>query len=132
MSIDMNMPILVVDDFDLRRTEVRSLLEEFGFTNIEEAICAADALTMLRNKDREQKVGLVVSKFLMREMDGLCLLRTIRNLADLKDTPFIMVMRENESHHAAAVFDAGISGNIFKPYDTAIWRSHLERMFGLF
>lgn len=50
MAVNMNMRILVVDDFKTMVQLTESLLKQFGFKNIEVAADGQQALDKLRNK----------------------------------------------------------------------------------
>lgn len=87
---DKNMSFLVVDDFPTMRRIVRSLLKELGFTNVDEAEDGQDAL----NKLRAGKFEFVVSDWNMPNLDGLEMLKEIRQDEALKDLPVLMVTAE--------------------------------------
>ncbi len=94
---DKNMSFLVVDDFPTMRRIVRSLLKELGFTNVDEAEDGQDALNKLRAGNFE----FVVSDWNMPNLDGLEMLKEIRQDDALKDLPVLMVTAEakKREHH---------------------------------
>jgi len=87
MSVDMNMEILIVDDYRTMLRIIRNLLKQIGFDNVDEATDGSMAL----KKMREKSYGLVISDWNMEPMTGLQLLKEVRADAKLKHTPFIMV-----------------------------------------
>ncbi len=50
MAVDMNMNILVVDDYKTMLRILRNLLRQLNFLNIEEASDGTDALKKLRDR----------------------------------------------------------------------------------
>ena len=63
----MNMPILIVDDYKTMLKIVRNLLNQLGFSNVEEAMDGCAALQKIRSKN----YGLVISDWNMEPMSGL-------------------------------------------------------------
>ena len=57
MAVDMNMQVLIVDDYKTMLRILRNLLRQLNFTNIVDASDGSEALQKLR----EDKFGLVIS-----------------------------------------------------------------------
>lgn len=112
---DKNMSFLVVDDFPTMRRIVRSLLKELGFTNVDEAEDGQDAL----NKLRSGKFEFVVSDWNMPNLDGLEMLKEIRQDDALKDLPVLMVTAEAKKENIIAAAQAGANGYVVKPFTAA-------------
>ena len=83
MSVDMNMSILIVDDYKTMLRIIRNLLKQLGFNNVDEATDGSMALQKLRDKE----YGLVISDWNMEPMTGIQLLREVRADAKLKALP---------------------------------------------
>src|ERR1700749_5006100 len=83
MSVDMNMNVLIVDDYKTMLRIIENLLKQLGFKNIIQATDGSDAIKNLR----ETPVGLVISDWSMQPMTGLQLLKEVRADAALKATP---------------------------------------------
>ncbi len=122
MASDMNMPILIVDDYKIMLKIVRNLLMQLGFGNIEEAMDGSAALQKLCHKN----YGLVISDWNMEPMSGLQLLKEVRLDTKLKDVPFIMITAESKSENVIAAKDAGVNGYIVKPFTAAILKSRIN------
>ena len=73
MAVDMNMTILIVDDYKTMLRIIRNLLKQLGFNNVEEATDGAAALKVLQGSD----IHLVISDWNMEPMTGLELLTRI-------------------------------------------------------
>ena len=66
MAVDLNMRVLVVDDYKTMVRIIRNLLKQLNFNNVDEASDGSAALRKLR----EGKFGLVVSDWNMEPMTG--------------------------------------------------------------
>jgi two-component system chemotaxis response regulator CheY len=119
------MSFLVVDDFPTMRRIVRSLLKELGFTNVDEAEDGQDAL----NKLRAGKFEFVVSDWNMPNLDGLEMLKEIRQDDALKDLPVLMVTAEAKKENIIAAAQAGANGYVVKPFTAATLEEKLNKIF---
>ncbi|WP_447554898.1 chemotaxis response regulator CheY [Vreelandella sp. EE22] len=122
---DKNMSFLVVDDFPTMRRIVRSLLKELGFTNVEEAEDGQDAL----NKLRAGSFEFVVSDWNMPNLDGLEMLKEIRQDEALKALPVLMVTAEAKKENIIAAAQAGANGYVVKPFTAATLEEKLNKIF---
>ncbi|EHJ94130.1 MULTISPECIES: chemotaxis response regulator CheY [Halomonadaceae] len=122
---DKNMSFLVVDDFPTMRRIVRSLLKELGFTNVDEAEDGQDAL----NKLRAGKFEFVVSDWNMPNLDGLEMLKEIRQDDALKSLPVLMVTAEAKKENIIAAAQAGANGYVVKPFTAATLEEKLNKIF---
>ena len=127
-SVDMNMPILIVDDYKTMLRIIRNLLKQLGFNNVDEATDGASALTKLRDKE----FGLIISDWNMEPMSGLQLLKEVRADAKLEHLPFIMVTAESKSENVVAAKEAGVSNYIVKPFNAATLKTKLNSVIGNF
>lgn len=127
-SVDMNMPILIVDDYRTMLRIIRNLLKQLGFNNVEEATDGSAALQKLRDKN----FGLVISDWNMEPMSGLQLLKEVRSDIKLKETPFIMITAESKSENVVAAKEAGVSNYIVKPFNAATLKGKLSSVLGSF
>lgn len=128
MAVDMNMKILVVDDYKTMIRIIRNLLKQLDFNNVEEA---SDGSTALR-KLRESDFGLCISDWNMEPMTGLQLLKEVRADSKLKDLPFIMVTAESKTENVVAAKEAGVSNYIVKPFNAATLKAKLVGVLGEF
>ena len=126
MSVNLNMPVLVVDDYKTMVRIISNLLRQIGFTNIDEATDGAEALA----KMRASNYGLVISDWNMQPMTGLQLLQEVRADARLKATPFIMITAESKVENVVAAKQAGVSNYIVKPFNAETLREKIEKVLG--
>jgi two-component system, chemotaxis family, chemotaxis protein CheY len=128
MSVDMNMEILIVDDYRTMLRIIRNLLKQIGFDNVDEATDGSMAL----KKMREKSYGLVISDWNMEPMTGLQLLKEVRADANLKHTPIIMVTAESKTENVIAAKQAGVNNYIVKPFNAATLKMKLSAVIGNF
>ncbi|MFX4221471.1 MAG: response regulator [Thalassobaculum sp.] len=128
MAVDMNMAILIVDDYKTMLRIIRNLLRQLGFSNVDEASDGATALQKLRRGE----FGLVISDWNMEPMTGLQLLKEVREDARLKSTPFIMVTAESKTENVIAAKKAGVNNYIVKPFNAATLKTKMTAVIGDF
>ena len=128
MAVDMNMKVLIVDDYKTMLRIIRNLLRQLNFTNIDEATDGSMALQKLR----QDSFGLVISDWNMEPMTGIQLLREVRADDKLKHIPFIMVTAESKSENVIAAKEAGVSNYIVKPFNAETLKSKLVSVLGDF
>jgi two-component system chemotaxis response regulator CheY len=128
MSVDMNMSILIVDDYKTMLRIIRNLLKQLGFNNVDEATDGSMALQKLRDKD----YGLVISDWNMEPMTGIQLLREVRADSKLKTLPFIMITAESKTENVVAAKEAGVNNYIVKPFNAATLKTKLSTVLGQF
>jgi two-component system chemotaxis response regulator CheY len=128
MAVDMNMPILIVDDYKTMLRIIRNLLKQLGLSNVDEAMDGGEALIKLR----AGKFGLVISDWNMDPMTGLQLLKEVRSDERLKRTPFIMITAESKTENVIAAKQAGVNNYIVKPFNAATLKSKLASVIGQF
>lgn len=122
---DLKIKILVVDDFSTMRRIVKNLLRQLGYENIEEAEDGAQAYSKLKNGG----FGFVVSDWNMPNMDGLDLLKKVRNDPELKDLPILMVTAEAEKEKVITAIQAGVSNYIVKPFTGEVLKEKMDKIF---
>jgi two-component system, chemotaxis family, chemotaxis protein CheY len=118
----MKEKVLVVDDYATMRRIIRNLLEQIGFTDIEEA---ADGESALR-KITAGGFGLVISDWNMEPMTGLELLQKVRAEARYKELPFIMVTAESKTENVITAKQAGVSNYIIKPFNAETLKKKID------
>ncbi|AKH65594.1 MULTISPECIES: chemotaxis response regulator CheY [Photorhabdus] len=120
-----DLKFLVVDDFSTMRRIVRNLLKELGFNNVEEAQDGTEALTKIRSS----QFDFIISDWNMPNMDGLELLKVIREDAQLAKIPVLMVTAEAKKENIIAAAQAGASGYVVKPFTAATLEEKLNKIF---
>ncbi len=128
MAVDMNMSILIVDDYKTMLRIIRNLLKQLGFNNVDEAADGAAALQKLRGKD----YNLVISDWNMEPMTGYQLLKEMRSDDKLQATPFIMITAESKTENVIAAKKAGVNNYIVKPFNAATLKTKMTSVIGDF
>lgn len=128
MAIDMNKPILIVDDYRTMLRIISGLLSKLGFTQIDQATDGTDAYEKLRAKP----YSFVISDWNMEPMSGFELLKKVRADEQLKNLPFIMVTAEAKSENVVAARKAGVNNYIIKPFSGEILKAKLKSVIGDF
>ncbi|HNQ96756.1 MAG: response regulator [Spirochaetales bacterium] len=108
----MGSTILVVDDSVSIRQSVRFILEQSGYT-VHEAADGAEGLKRLG----EQKVDLVISDINMPNMDGLTMIKQIRETDKIKFLPILVLTTESQGTVIEEGKKAGATGWIVKPFN---------------
>ena len=130
MAVDLNMNVLIVDDYKTMLRIIRNLLKQLGFENVDEAEDGTAAFEILSKGDK--KFGLVISDWNMEPMTGIELLRKVRADDTLKTVPFIMITAESKSENVIAAKEAGVSNYIVKPFNAETLKAKLVSVLGDF
>ncbi len=123
--MNANMKILVVDDFATMRRIIKSLLQELGYSQIQEADDGASALPMLKSG----AFDFVVTDWNMPGMTGIALLKAIRAEPALKALPVLMVTAENTREQIIEAAQNGVNGYVVKPFTAATLKEKIDRIF---
>lgn len=124
--MDLNMKVLVVDDFATMRRIIKNVLKQIGFNHILEADDGTSALGILK----DNAVDLIISDWNMPQMTGLELLKKIRNEESTKKIPFLMVTAEAQKDNVLQAVQAGVSNYIVKPFTADAVKGKLSQIFG--
>jgi two-component system chemotaxis response regulator CheY len=120
----MNMQAaLVVDDSRSMRMILGSALEELGF-EVSEAGNGREALALLASA--KFPVALSLVDWDMPEMNGLELVKRLRQLPEYASMVIVMVTAQNEMERIVEALEAGANEYIMKPFDKDILTGKLE------
>ncbi|MCB1556426.1 MAG: response regulator [Alphaproteobacteria bacterium] len=129
MAVDMEMNVLIVDDYKTMLRIIKNLLAQLGFRNVDEATDGTMALELMRNK----KYGLVISDWNMEPMTGLELLKQVRAATDQNaKVPFIMITAESKTENVIAAKQAGVNNYIVKPFNAETLKQKISAVLGAF
>ncbi len=123
--MDLDMNVLVVDDFATMRKILRNVLRQIGFTNISEADDGKTAL----NELKKEKFDLVLCDWNMPNMPGIELLKEMKSDGELKDIPFIMVTADAQKKHIVEGVKAGVNSYVVKPFSAETMNEKLKKVF---
>jgi two-component system chemotaxis response regulator CheY len=128
MAVDMNMNVLIVDDYRTMLRIIENLLKQLGFKNVLQATDGSAALKVLH----DTPVGLIISDWNMQPMTGLQLLKEVRADGHLKPTPFIMITAESKTENVVAAKEAGVNNYIVKPFNAETLKQKIAAVLGAF
>ena len=123
--MNLNMKVLIVDDFATMRRIVRNVLRQIGFTNMVEADNGKAALKILK----KENIDLILCDWNMPEMPGIDLLKTLRSENELKSIPFVMVTAEAQKDNIIEAVKAGVNSYIVKPFTAETVSEKLNIIF---
>ncbi|NUN05660.1 MAG: response regulator [Bdellovibrio sp.] len=125
-----NTKFLVVDDFATMRKIIKKVLNELGYTNVEESDDGKNALPMIHAAhDAGQPYGFVISDWNMPGMQGIDLLKACKADPRHKSMPFMLVTAESEQKHILEAAKAGVSDYVVKPFNSATLKAKMERVW---
>lgn len=107
----MSKRIMVVDDSETVRQVLQLTLENAGF-EVVEAEDGVDALAKLS----DAQIDMLITDLNMPNMDGLELIKKVRETGTHRFTPIVMLTTESSEQKKLAGREAGASGWIVKPF----------------
>jgi two-component system, chemotaxis family, chemotaxis protein CheY len=117
--------ILAVDDSASMRQMVSFTLKGAGYTVIE-AADGQEAYEIARGAP----VDLVLTDQNMPRMDGITLVRSLRELPDYESTPILILTTESSSEMKEKGRAAGATGWLVKPFDPGRLLDVVKRVLG--
>jgi len=114
---------LVVDDSKTIRMIIRRVLTELGF-EVCEAANGIEALKVLSTE--KTAVSLVLADWNMPEMNGLELVKSLRQKPEFASTKIIMVTTETEIGQMTSALEAGANEYVMKPFTKDVLVEKLE------
>lgn len=110
-----NGHVLIIDDQDVVRQQVRSTLAEGGhFTRFTEAADGLEGFQLLLQKLGE--IDLILCDVEMPQIDGFKFLSLKSSKPELEEVPVIMLTTRGEDEHRIRGLELGASDYILKPF----------------
>lgn len=106
-----DVSVLVIDDVNTMRIQIRELLRGLGFRKILVASNGEEAKQLFK----KVPIHLVLSDWHMEPGNGLALLEFIRKDPELQNIAFIMVTAENTKERVMQAIQAGVDDYLMKP-----------------
>lgn len=126
MSLADKLKVLIVDDTTTSRMLIRDGLQEIGIKNISFASDGEQGLKHMMT----QPAHLVISDFNMPKLDGLGLLRAIRQHGPTQKTPFIMLTGKGDKELLQQAIKFGLNNYLTKPFTVPNLKTALEAVVG--
>jgi len=117
--------ILTVDDSASMRQMVAFTLRDAGY-EVSEAEDGSEALTIAE----KEKFDLVLADVNMPKMDGISLIKKLRELATYQYTPLLMLTTESSMERKTEGKEAGATGWIVKPFEPDNLVATIRRVLG--
>jgi sigma-B regulation protein RsbU (phosphoserine phosphatase) len=115
------MRILVADDDRMARTILQDLLTSWGH----EVVQAADGFEAWTLLQEDVDFSLLISDWIMPEMDGIELCRHVRARDSARYLPIILASSLGETDHLIQGLEAGADAFITKPVDPGTLRAQM-------
>lgn len=126
------MRILVVDDSENFRNSFTTSLNEIGFQKVQTAANGAEALKMAEQAyDDGTPYSVIFCDWNMPELNGLEVLKNLRQSDKQKSILVAMVTTESEKAKVLEAITSGANDYIFKPVDTPTLRRKITRLISL-
>lgn len=124
-----NLRCLIVDDFEMIRSLIRTGLSTLGVQQIVEATDGEAALQILHeSKANNNKFDLVFSDWNMPKMNGIDLLVACKSDQQLNNIHFIMVTSEGERQAILDAVKNGADDYIVKPFTANLIQGKVEKL----
>jgi len=107
----MAKTIVIVDDSESIREVVKFTLENEGH-KVLVGVDGKDALQFFDNRD----IDLIITDLHMPNMNGIELIRDVRNRDSYKRTPILFLTTESQAEKKNEAKEAGATGWIVKPF----------------
>lgn len=120
------MSILVVDDSDLMREQIRTDLESARF-HVADAASGAEALAQLK---RGLTPAMIISDVNMPDMDGLTFLERLNGALDSRTPPIFVLSAERSEDARRRARALGVRAWIVKPYDKDALVGAIKKVLG--
>ena len=130
MNRDFNyrdIKILIIDDSRHMRLIIRSILQQIGCVDIQEASDGALAFKEMQSFP----CNLIIVDWFMEPLDGLDFVRLVRTAKDSRDpyVPIIMLSAYTEYRRVCEARDAGVNEFLAKPVSTELLANRISAIF---
>jgi|ERR1700722_4003517 two-component system chemotaxis response regulator CheY len=126
MSLKDQLRILVVDDTSVSRALICDGLDQLGMKNVSIARDGEEGLIAMRTKPSH----LIISDLNMPKLDGLGLLRAVREFEPTKKAAFILVTGRGDSAVIEQGRKYGLNNFLAKPFTVATLKASIEAVVG--
>ena len=124
------MSILIVDDAEGERKLLRKYLQRLGFKDIAEAADGNEAYrAMLGAKASQAHFDLVISDRNMPGLDGIGLLKALRERKEWEHLPFILLTSQSEKNKVIEAVLARVTSYLVKPIEEEALKLKLTQVW---
>ncbi len=122
----MSKQVLIVDDSATMRNMLKASLGEMGF----EVHTAQDGEKAIKSA-QQHKYTIILTDINMPNVDGIELIRMIREDSQNKDAPILVITTESGDPAKQAGRDAGANGWIVKPVNPETLKRAVGKLAGI-
>jgi two-component system, chemotaxis family, chemotaxis protein CheY len=123
--MDKTLKILFVEDSDVQNELGQYRFESLGFSNFIGVFNGLDAIAYLE----ENQVDLIISDWDMPKMDGIDLLRVVRETPSFQKIPFIIMTVHDDHDKIAIAKKEGVTEYLCKPVSNETLLETIEKVF---
>ena len=105
-------PVLIVDDVRAPRRVLKRLLQNLGISAVDEA----ETGTLAIEKIKQEQFSIIFCDFHLGEMNGVEILRMLREDPKTSNTPFIMITSDVSKEEFEEAKKADVSAYMLKPF----------------
>ena len=111
-ELSKDMSFLIIDQSEAFRNLISTFLKFLGFTNIYQSITTSIGIDILSNK----KIDFVICELDMSEINGIELLKEIRDSTEISSIAFLMISNNATREDIALLGEYEIDGFLKKPF----------------
>lgn len=126
MSLRDHLKVMVVDDMSVSRGLMQQALDQIGVKNIDFCNSGDEALKSLVGRPAQ----LVISDYNMPGMDGLTLLKRLRENRQTSRIGFILVTGSQDSNLVSQGRQFGLNNFLKKPFTAQSVKACIEQVTG--
>ncbi len=113
----INLPILLVEDDLVDIMTTRRALDDLNITNPLIVANDGEEALLLLGKEEANKPGIIILDINMPRMNGIELLKHLKNDEELKRIPVVVLTISKEEEDKIESFSLGVAGYMIKPVD---------------
>ncbi len=124
----MRDKVLIVDDVEINRAILRSILEnEYTIVEAENGKLALDII-----EEQKDELSAILLDLVMPEMDGKQVLEELNKRKIIGIIPVLVISGENSCEIEQECFELGISDYIAKPFNNVLVQKRVKNVAGLY
>ena len=127
MKIKGNLKILVIEDVTVMKKIYDRYLNQIGLKTILNARNSDHALDILQT----EQIDLIISDRMISGIDGLDLLKIVRESDHWKEIPFLMVTSKGEPEEITKAVREGITDYLIKPLAPKTFENKVKKILRL-
>ena len=125
--MDKNIKILLVEDSDVQKELAIYRFESLGFNNVTGVSNGLEAISYL--EAGRVDVDLIISDWDMPEMNGIDLLRVVRETPDFQKTSFFLMTIHDDDNKISIAKKEGVTEFLCKPVTNETLLEAIKKVF---